>query len=80
MCVVPGEVLCGGPVRPPCEPCGSDADCASHGPDTICAMPACQTCTTCIPGCQRVLPKAAEDAGFSFRYPNIDAALANLLA
>jgi uncharacterized protein (TIGR01777 family) len=29
---------------------------------------------------QRVLPKAAEDAEFSFRYPHIDAALANLLA
>ncbi len=29
---------------------------------------------------QRVLPKAAEAAGYSFRFPNLEAALANILA
>jgi NAD dependent epimerase/dehydratase family enzyme len=27
---------------------------------------------------QRAVPKAAQDAGFVFRYPELDAALANL--
>ncbi len=29
---------------------------------------------------QRVLPKAAEAAGYTFRFPELDAALANILA
>src|SRR5262249_35971814 len=40
------------PAPPPCDNCASDADCATRGPNYICALQTCQSCMSCTPGCQ----------------------------